>query len=122
MLMQQQMVQQNSIKQEEFVKLRVKATALRKELTQLQQGQKKAGEDEEKSEDSGSSHDHHKEDGKGDKSISEEEVTLEEIEIDMEDPDAQPEAEMKPLTPQELLKERGWEKLVTDRMKSLIDE
>jgi hypothetical protein len=33
MLMHQQMVQQNSIKQEEFVKLRVKATALRKELT-----------------------------------------------------------------------------------------
>jgi hypothetical protein len=29
---------------------------------------------------------------------------------------------MKPLTPQELLKERGWEKLVTDRMKILIDE
>ena len=29
---------------------------------------------------------------------------------------------MVPLTPQELLKERGWEKLVTDKMKSIIDD
>lgn len=101
-LMHQQMVQQNSIKKEEFVKLRVKATALRKELTQLQ-GQKQkdaAGEDKEEA-DSASSHDHHNEDAKGDKPAEEseedEEVDLDAI--DLEDPNEQQEQEMKPLTP-----------------------
>lgn len=42
--------------------------------------------------------------------------------VELQDPEENQEQEMKPLTPQELLKERGWEKLVTDRMKSLIDE
>lgn len=40
----------------------------------------------------------------------------------MDGEDQKDQEAMKPLTPQELLKERGWEKLVTDRMKSLIDE
>ena len=85
------------------------------------------GQEEEDADSGRSSHDHHKEDAKGGGSAGESEdeddegsVKVDDVEVGMENKKS--EQEMKPLTPQELLKEKGWEKLITDRMKSLIDE